>query len=211
MEAERLRSAPTNIVVMGMGEPLLNSDALIEALEIMASKDGLGYSQKKIIVSTCGIVPGIKKLLESPVHPNLALSLNSPFDEERTRLMPGVSGFPVLETLRAAADYASRTNRKLSLEYVLISGVNSAPRHAAAVAALAKEFLAKVNIIAYNNTPGSSFRSPSSEEVRGFRDEIRARGAPATVRFRRGRDIGAGCGQLRGCAGPNQDDQVDDS
>jgi len=208
MEIEKLRSAPTNIVVMGMGEPFLNTDALIEALEIMTSKDGLGYSQKKIVVSTCGIVPGIRRLMQAAVHPNLALSLNSPFEEERRKLMPGTARYSLSETLQAAAEYASATNRKLSLEYVLLGGANSSPRHAAAVAALAKESLANVNLIAYNNTPGASFKSPSSEEVNRFRDEIRRHGARVTVRYKRGRDIGAGCGQLRGCADATQQDQV---
>jgi 23S rRNA (adenine2503-C2)-methyltransferase len=187
----------SNLVFMGMGEPLLNLDNVLKAIRILSEADGLALSPKRITVSTSGILEGIERLRESGAGVNLALSLNSPFDEERRRLMPVARRCSVEELAAACEMYAAETGREVSLEYVLFSGVNTTARHAAAVARLAAQIPAKVNLIAFNTVKGSGFKPPEREEVHRFRDMLVAHRARVTIRYRRGRDIAAGCGQLR--------------
>ncbi|NOZ21657.1 MAG: 23S rRNA (adenine(2503)-C(2))-methyltransferase RlmN [Planctomycetes bacterium] len=194
---ERARERVTSIVFMGMGEALLNTDAVIGAIEILTSKDGLGLSSRRITVSTSGIVPGIKHLAESPVKVNLAWSLNSPFNDERSTLMPVNKRYPIEHVIEALKDYTAASGREVSVEYIVIKKLNMSRDHAEALAEIAGEIGAKVNLISCNPVEDGRFATPSPEDVVRFRNHVKAAGAFATIRFRRGRDIAAACGQLR--------------
>jgi len=197
----RARSPARNIVFMGMGEPLLNLNAVLPALEALADPRRFAVSPRRISISTAGVTPGILRLAVHPVHPNLALSLNSPFDAQRTELMPINRRFPLAEVLGACARYGERTGRRLLLEYVLLSEVNTSERHAHAVARIARQLSASVNLIAFNPVDGCGLRTPSAAEVSYFRSFLAAEDIDVSQRFRRGRQIAAGCGQLRGGGG----------
>ena len=194
---ERARERLTGIVFMGMGEALLNTDAVRQAIEIITSKDGLGMSSKRITVSTSGIVPGIRHLAGNRAKVNLAWSLNSPFNAERSKLMPVNSRHPIEQVVEALKEYIAVCGREVSVEYVLLDGVNMSRDHAEGLAAIARDIGAKVNLISYNQVEDARFATPSPEAVVRFRDRVRAEGAFVTIRFRRGRDIAAACGQLR--------------
>jgi len=194
----RARGRPHTIVFMGMGEPLLNLDALIFTLEALTDPSRFGLGLRHITVSTAGITPGILRLAAAPVRPNLALSLNSPFHDQRSELMPVNRKYPLAEVLKACDEYARASGRRLMLEYVLISGVNTSPDAARALASIARQYRALVNLIVFNPVAESPYRSPSPDEVQRFRAALKARGAKVTQRFRRGQEIAAGCGQLRG-------------
>ncbi|HRU04846.1 MAG TPA: 23S rRNA (adenine(2503)-C(2))-methyltransferase RlmN [Candidatus Brocadiia bacterium] len=192
----------THVVFMGMGEPLRNLPGVIEAMKVLTDEDKLAIGARKITLSTCGIAPGIRDLLKSPVHPHLALSLNSPYENERVRLMPGTKRYPLERVLDACAEYVRATGRHLTFEYVLLQDVNDSRQHAMQLGDLAVRMGANVNLIQYNPTPGAPFRSPSSEQMNTFRHWVELRRANVSVRFRRGRDIQAACGQLRAAAPP---------
>jgi 23S rRNA (adenine2503-C2)-methyltransferase len=195
----------SNLVFMGMGEPLLNLDNVLKAIEVLCSEDGLGLSSRRVTVSTSGIVQGIEQLRESGDGVNLALSLNSPFDEERRQLMPVARRASLEQVLLACQRYRAETKREVSLEYVMLSGANTTARHAAALARWANMVPAKVNLIAFNPVKNTGFKPPEREEEHRFRDMLVAHGARVTIRYRRGRDIAAGCGQLRTQEGRRRD------
>ena len=187
-----------NIVFMGMGEPLLNLKAVLPALEGLTDKRRFGVGERNITISTAGITPAIRRLACSDVHPHLALSINSPFDAQRRELMPIAHKYPLSGVLEACKEYAERTRRRVFLEYVLISGLNTSPEAAAELARLARELRTKVNLIAFNPVEGTGLRSPTTKEIQRFRACLEDRGVIVTQRLRRGRDILAGCGQLKG-------------
>ena len=186
----------TNVVFMGMGEPLLNLDNTLKAVEALADPDRFGLGTRKITISTCGIVPGIEALARAPVAVRLALSLNSPFQEERARLMPIARRHPLERVLEACDGYASQTGKRVTVEYVLLRGVNTGRAHARELARIAQRLDGKVNLIEYNTVSGIPFESPQSRETLKFREWLEEDGASVTIRFRRGREIAAGCGQL---------------
>jgi 23S rRNA (adenine2503-C2)-methyltransferase len=199
---------PANIVLMGMGEPLLNVDAVLEFVAALTDPRRGALGARRITVSTAGITPGIRTLAESGLRPNLALSLNSPFDEQRSELMPVNRRHPLREVLAACREYGAATGRRLLLEYVLMAGVNDSPEAARAVARVATRMHALVNLIPLNPVEGIPFRPPDTPGVKRFRAGLESAGAQVTERYRRGRDIAAGCGQLRagrGCAGPHEE------
>ena len=204
--AERERRL-SNLVFMGMGEPLLNLENVLKAIGILTDADGLALLPRRITVSTSGILAGIERLRKSGAGVNLALSLNSPFDEERRRLMPVARRCSIVELAAACEVYAAETGREVSLEYVMFSGVNTTARHAQALARLAAQIPATVNLIAFNTVKGSGFKPPEREEVHRFRDMLVAHRARVTIRYRRGRDIAAGCGQLRAQTDPTAETQ----
>jgi len=195
---EVLRSAGTfdRIVFMGMGEPLLNLDAVLRAVEGLEDPRRFGLGARRITISTSGVIPGIRALAEKNVPVRLAISLNSPFQEQRETLMPIAKTYALGDLLAACEDYIARTRRRVLIEYVLFRGVNSSRRAAVALAGIARRLDAKVNVIEYNFVRGANLAPPTAEETLRFRRWLQERGVAATIRFRRGRQIRAGCGQL---------------
>lgn len=185
----------TNLVFMGMGEPLHNLDHLLPALTHLLAEDGLKLSHRHITVSTSGLVPEILRFgRESSVK--LAISLNATTDAQRTKLMPVNKKYPLATLLAACRDFPSKIGRRLTFEYVLLEGENDSAADVDRLARLAKSVPAKVNLIAYNDNPGLGFHSPPAAEVDAFRAALEARGVDVFVRKNRGRDISAACGQL---------------
>ena len=195
---EQVRSF-SNLVFMGMGEPLANYDNLMQAIDILTGEVGIGA--RRITVSTCGLPRKIKKLADEPYELKLALSINSPFDRERQRLMPVAGKTPLVELMSAARYYFAKKSRLLTLEYVLLKDVNDSPRHAHGLASLMREVPAKVNLIAFNPFPDAPYARPDRERVKSFQGILRSRGKKVTLRKSLGCDILAGCGQLGGRTG----------
>jgi 23S rRNA (adenine2503-C2)-methyltransferase len=184
-----------NLVFMGMGEPFLNYENFVKAVRLLA--EGVGIAERRMTVSTAGIVPRIRDFGGETIRPKLAISLNASNDALRTRLMP-VNKKWTLELLMAAArEFPLRTREWITFEYVLLGGVNDTPENAKEVAELLRGLRCKVNLIALNPGPGIDFTTPSAERVAAFQKILRAAGIPAFVRRPRGRDIYAACGQLK--------------
>ncbi len=188
----------TNLVLMGMGEPLHNYEQTLKALYILNSPEGFGLGARHMTLSTVGLVPGILRLSEEPLQVNLAISLHAPNNEMRSRTMPVARKYPLQELLEACKTYVRRTNRQLTFEYVLLAGVNDAPEHARELGERLADFkqLAHVNLIPVNQT-SAGYRPPSGEAIRAFREELRRAGISNSVRAERGDDIDAACGQLK--------------
>ena len=186
---------PTNVVFMGMGEPLANYPRVRAAIDRLTG--AMGMSARNITVSTVGVVPGMRRLATEPWPVKLAVSLHAADDELRTRLVPLNRRYPLREIIDAAAAYFAAKGRRVSLEWTLIDGVNDGFDQADKLAAIAGELAAHVNLIALNPTPLSPDRPPSGNRVQAFADRVAARGVTVTVRDTKGRDIDAACGQLR--------------
>jgi 23S rRNA (adenine2503-C2)-methyltransferase len=188
----------TNLVLMGMGEPLHNYDQTLHAVKILNSPEGFGLGARHITISTVGLVPGILRLSEEPLQINLAISLHAPNNEMRSRTMPVARKYSMDELLAACRTYMQRTNRQVTFEYVLLAGVNDAPEHARELGQRLAEFkqLAHVNLIPVNAT-SADYHPPTGEAIRAFRDELRRTGVSNSVRAERGDDIAAACGQLK--------------
>ena len=186
----------TNVVLMGQGEPLLNFDQVMAALGILLDREGVGLSAKHVTLSTSGIVPGIQKLAEQPVRPKLAISLNASSDEQRDRLMPINKKYPLEKLIEACRNYPLRNWEHLTFEYVMLGGVNDTPDDARRVVRLVSSLKrVKVNLIPWN--PGElPFAESSVDTIERFRKILVDRGVPAFVRYSRGRDVMAACGQL---------------
>lgn len=186
----------TNIVLMGQGEPLLNFEAVMAALRILLDPEGLGISPKHVTLSTSGIVPGIERLGQEKVRPKLAISLNASNDEGRDALMPINKKYPLAALIHACKEYPLRTWEHLTFEYVMLGGINDAAEDARRVVRLLAPLKSvKVNLIPWN--PGElPYRESSPERVEEFRRILVERGVPAFVRYSRGRDVMAACGQL---------------
>jgi 23S rRNA (adenine2503-C2)-methyltransferase len=186
----------TNVVLMGQGEPLLNFDAVMAALRILLDTEGVGLSPKHATLSTSGIVPGIERLAQEKVRPKLAISLNASNDEQRDALMPINKKYPLSVLLEACKKYPLRPWEHLTFEYVLLGGMNDTPEDARRVVRLLSPLKSvKVNLIPWN--PGElPFRESAPETIEEFRKILVMRGVPAFVRYSRGRDVMAACGQL---------------
>ncbi len=187
----------TNVVLMGMGEPLANYDATWRAIETLTDPDGLNLGARRITLSTVGLAPGIRRLAREELPINLAVSLHAAQDPLRDELVPANRRYPLAELMAAVREYIAATRRRVSFEYALIDGVNDSPEQAHDLAELLSGVLCHVNLIPLNATPGSSLRPASRERVNAFREQLDAASIPTTVRLRRGIDIQAGCGQLR--------------
>ena len=185
----------SNVVFMGMGEPLANYDRTIEAARRI--HDDIGISARHLTVSTVGIVPGIRRLATEGLPVSLAVSLHAANDELRDELVPINRRYPIAELLEACRDYRTRTRRRVSFEWALISGVNDRFADADELAELCRTARAHVNLIPLNPTPGYPTVGTPMPAVRAFRDRLEASGVNATVRANRGTDIDAACGQLR--------------
>ncbi|MBL7488961.1 23S rRNA (adenine(2503)-C(2))-methyltransferase RlmN [Frankia sp. AgB1.9] len=188
----------SNVVFMGMGEPLANYKALVTALHRISdpAPDGLGISARTLTVSTVGLVPAIGRLAGEGLPVRLAVSLHAPDDELRDTLVPINTRWKVAEVLDAAWDYAARTGRRISIEYALIDGVNDQPERADLLGRLLRDRPVHVNLIPLNPTRGSSWHASVAANEREFVARLRARGITTTVRDTRGREIAAACGQL---------------
>ena len=188
----------TNIVLMGMGEPLHNYDNVLRALHILNSPDGFNLGARHMTVSTVGLVPAIRKLSQEPLQVHLAISLHAPTDELRGQTMPVNRKYPLSELLAACEDYIAATRRQVTFEYVLLAGVNDTPTHAHQLGELLAPLaqFAHVNCIPVNAT-AAGYRPPGPEAIRTFRDILFQHGVSNSVRAERGDDIAAACGQLR--------------
>jgi len=188
----------TNIVLMGMGEPLHNYDNVLQALRILNSPEGFHLGARHMTVSTVGLVPAIRRLSQEPLQVNLAISLHAPTDELRQQTMPVNRKYPLQELLAACKDYISVTRRQVTFEYVLLAGVNDTAEYAHQLAELLAPLaqFAHVNCIPVNAT-SASYRPPGPDAIRTFRNILFEHGVSNSVRAERGDDIAAACGQLR--------------
>ncbi len=185
-----------NIVLMGQGEPLLNLPEVLKAVRILADPRAVGVPERRMTLSTVGIVPKIRELGQAPVRPKLAVSLNGSTREQRSELMPLARKYPLEELIEACRRYPLRPWEKLTFEYVLLKGVNDSPEDARRVVRLLSRLNCKVNLIAWNPGPGLPFETPEPERVEAFQAILR-RSFPTFIRKPRGRDIFAACGQLK--------------
>lgn len=187
----------TSVVCMGMGEPLLNYDAVWRAIMNLHHPLGLGMGTRRFTISTIGVVPGIKRLAHEPGQVGLAVSLHAPDNALRNKLVPLNHRYPIEQVLEAVRLYVRETGRRVTFEYALIANVNDRPALAKATADLLQGMLCHVNLIPLNAVPGSEFEPSSPDVVARFQDILRQRGIPTTIRASRGSEIAAGCGQLR--------------
>ena len=194
--ARRARGGPglRNLVLMGMGEPLHNYDAVMTALEIIADRGGLNLGPGRITISTVGVVPGILRLAAEGRPYHLAVSLHGATEAERAALVPVSRRWPLVELIAACRTYAAATRRRIFFEWTLIAGTNDSPAHASRLADLIAGIAAHVNLIPLNPTAG--FSGIASGSAVGFQAVLASAGIPSTVRQRRGIDVAAGCGQL---------------
>jgi 23S rRNA (adenine2503-C2)-methyltransferase len=187
----------SHIVVMGMGEPLANLDALLPALEEASREDGLGISQRRITISTVGLPKAMRRLAERDPRYRLAVSLHAPNDELRRKIVPVGEKIPLADILAEADHYFDRSGRRLTFEYVLLAGVNDSPVHAKQLAELLAGRTAIVNVIPYNPVAGLPYHTPSLAAQRAFQRTLEQRGVSVRFRHRKGDAIDAACGQLR--------------
>jgi 23S rRNA (adenine2503-C2)-methyltransferase len=190
------RSQHCNIVMMGMGEPLLNLDNVLKATRILCDDNGVGFPQKRLTVSTSGIVPKIYELAKAEIRPKIAISLNASHEEQRQQLMPITKKYHLADLMEACKGYPLRLWEYLMFEYVLLKGVNDTDADARRVVRLLANLKAKVNLIALNPGPGIPFETPDPERVASFQ-KIVMRSVPCYIRRPRGLDIYAACGQLK--------------
>ncbi len=189
------RDRLTNVVFMGMGEPLDNLDAVLRALDILTSEWGFGWSPTRITVSTAGVLPALPRFLsETKVH--LAVSLHNPFADERAAIMPVERAWPVARVAELLRGYDFTHQRRVSFEYILLEGLNDSPRHVRELCRLLNGIKCRINLIRFHKIPGSPYFSPSDEAMVRFRDALTARGIQTTIRASRGEDIRAACGLL---------------
>lgn len=185
----------TNLVFMGMGEPLDNTDELFKVLEILTSDYGYGWSPKRITVSTIGIMKGLKRFLEeSDCH--LAVSLHSPYSEERLSLMPIEKAFPAKDVIELIKQYDFSHQRRVSFEYIVFRNLNDSLQHARALACLLKDIPCRVNLIRFHAIPNVPLETSDMTRIEAFQEELNAKGIVCTVRASRGEDIFAACGML---------------
>ena len=191
-----------NLVLMGMGEPLHNYDAVMTALEIISDRRGIGIAPSHITISTVGVIPGILRLAEERQPYHLAVSLHGATEFERAALVPVSRRWPLAELITACRTYTERTGRRIFFEWTLIEGVNDSPAHAERLGALLAGLAAHVNLIPLNPTDGFSGAPTEIPAAAEFQLALRTAGIPSTVRQRRGIDVAAGCGQLRAALAP---------
>jgi 23S rRNA (adenine2503-C2)-methyltransferase len=200
LQIQRLLLLPerlSHVVVMGMGEPLLNLDAVLPALATAADRDGLGIGARRITISTVGIPDGIRRLARENCQYHLAVSLHAANDSLRNEIVPANRGFGIAAILAAADDYFEQTGRRVTFEYVLLAGVNDRPEHAAELVKLLRGRPALINLIPYNPVAGLPYRTPASSVTARFVETLTHGGLNVAIRHRKGDKISAACGQLR--------------
>lgn len=194
---DETESRLANIVVMGTGEPFDNYDNLMKALSIINDNDGLEIGARHITISTCGLVPIIKRFAAERTQYNLAVSLHASNDELRSRLMPINRAFPLKELMRALKEYSAINNRRLTFEYLLLDGVNDNESNADELKDLLKGMNAYINLIPYNEVEENDYKTSGEKKALAFYDMLKKRGIAVTIRQKKGDDIDAACGQLR--------------
>ncbi len=196
----QVRSLPewhniSNIVYMGMGEPMDNLDEVLKSLEILTSDWGMAMSPRRINVSTIGVIPSVKRFLdESQAH--LAISMHSPFEEERAELMPVQKAYPLEDILELVKQYDWNGQRRVSFEYIIFDGLNHSAKHVAELSRLLSGMKCRINLIRFHQIPDSKLKSSNDAEVEKFMDQLNAKGIRTTIRASRGQDIDAACGLL---------------
>ena len=186
----------TNIVMMGMGEPLLNYDEVMKAVRVMAEQEGLAIAPRRVTLSTAGIVPRIYDLAKEDVRPRLAISLTASNDDLRNKLFPINRKYPLSELIEACRKYPLGERERLTFEYVMLDGVNDSDRQARELVRLLSSVRAKVNLIPHNPAPELPYESSPMDRITGFQSILTAAGLPSFIRRPRGQDISAACGQL---------------
>ncbi|MBN1871283.1 MAG: 23S rRNA (adenine(2503)-C(2))-methyltransferase RlmN [Candidatus Omnitrophica bacterium] len=194
----RSKAKVSNYVFMGMGEPLDNYDNLAKSILIMNESKGLAIGARRITISTCGIVPGIKKLRDFGLQVNLSISLHASTDRLRNELVTANKIYPLKGLIKACKEYAEATGRVITLEYVLIKGKNDSVEDTAGLSKIARDLRAKVNVIAYSDIGAAGYNTPSRREIAVFMNRLREKGVNVTLRRSAGADIQAACGQLAG-------------
>ncbi|WP_305856504.1 23S rRNA (adenine(2503)-C(2))-methyltransferase RlmN [Balneatrix alpica] len=189
----------TNVVMMGMGEPLMNFDPVVDAMSLMMEDNAYGLSKRRVTLSTAGVVPMIDKLGDV-IDVSLALSLHAPNDELRNKLVPINRKYPIDSVIEACNNYLRKCDDKrvVTVEYTLLKGVNDQPQHAKELAKLLRRLPCKLNLIPFNPFPNSGYERPTAADIRAFQEALTAAGYVTTVRTTRGDDIDAACGQLVG-------------
>lgn len=195
--AADMRSRVSNAVAMGQGEPFANYDASLAALRFMNSPDGAGIGARHLTVSTCGLLPGIRRFSAEPEQFTLAISLHSAVQATRDEMMPGVRRYPLPELRQSLVDYADKTGRRPTLEFALIAGTNDSDAQLKALVKFCRGMLCHVNLIPINPVEGSGAARPDDARVRTFASTLGAAGVECSIRTERGADINAACGQLR--------------
>ena len=196
----QIRSLPerdlvTNIVYMGMGEPFDNLEAVMQSLDILTGNDGFGMSPKRITVSTIGIIPAMKVFLESSTCP-LAVSLHSPFEEERRKLMPIEHVYSLKEVLQTIREFSPGKQRRISFEYIVFKDLNHSQRHVNELARILNGIRCRINLMRFHPIPGTPLASPDDMAIEAFREALEKKGIITTIRKSRGQDIYAACGLL---------------
>jgi 23S rRNA (adenine2503-C2)-methyltransferase len=185
----------TNIVYMGMGEPLDNTDEVLRSIEVLTSPWGYGWSPTRITLSTVGVLPTLQRFLEeSKAH--LAVSLHNPFHDERAEIMPVEKSWSIEQVVDLIRQHDFSHQRRVSFEYIILEGMNDTPRHVAGLAKLLNGLPCRINLIRFHKIPGSPFVSPDMRRIEQFQNALKAKGFTATLRASRGEDIEAACGLL---------------
>lgn len=187
----------TNLVFMGMGEPLANYQAVTEAIRLLHEPDAAGLGARRMTISTVGLPPAIRKLLDFEIPVKLALSLHAPTDDLRRELIPWAAYSTIDDLLDACAAWFDRTGREITLEYVLLAGVNDQPEHAHALVDVVRRLRGSVNLLRWNEVEGLPFQRPTDDAVIRFQSVLKQNNINAIIRKSRGRDIAAACGQLK--------------
>lgn len=205
--AQTISAKPvTNIVLMGTGEPLANYEAVKTFVQIATDRNGMGFSNKKVTVSTCGLAPAIERMADDPeLDASLAVSLNATTDETRDRIMPVNRAYPLARLMQALHYYCAVTANTVTIEYALFKGLNDSDKDAARLMDLLSGLPCMINVLLFNPFPGTSFERPDEERVYAFRNILLNHGFVAVVRNSRGSDINAACGQLRTASSPPAD------
>lgn len=185
----------TNIVIMGMGEPFLNYENVIKSVDILSDDNGLAIAHRRITISTIGIIPAIKRYADEKIKAKLAISLNAVSDEIRGKLMPVSRSYPIDELINAAKYYAKRANKKITFEYVLIDGINDSIEDAKKLAGLISGISCKINLIPFNPI-GNEYKKPAREKIDLFFRTLKSHSVQVNIRWSKGEDINAACGQL---------------
>ncbi len=186
----------TNLVYMGMGEPLMNYDAVIKSVEILNHEEGKNIGIRHITISTCGIVPMIEKLASEKLHPRLAISLNAPENALRSKIMPITKKYPLNELIKAVRTYQEQTGQRVTFEYVMIKGLNDSQKNAQTLIKLVQNIPCNINLIEYNPNSECDYKGSNSTVIKDFASKLNEAGIETVIRFRMGREINAACGQL---------------